>query len=163
MVSVLNSRCESTEARAWVWPNLECTVAQMVTGKVSHTVQNKDISSQTPGRTQRLDMALSRATARDLLRVGTSVCFEASGPHAEPITATQLRGGSFGRMRWHPRKQQQTVDASPDLEGYTRGPVCDTRRGEPEALVRARQGSVVAKKACSRTLRAKQLGQRNPL
>jgi len=67
----------------------------MVTGKVSHTVQNKDISSQTPGQTQRLDMALFRAIARDLLRARTSVCFEANGPHVARVSASQLRGYSL--------------------------------------------------------------------
>jgi len=67
----------------------------MVTGKASYTVQNKDISTQTPGQTQRLDMALFRAIARDLLRAGTSVCFEANGPHVAPVSASQLRGDSL--------------------------------------------------------------------
>src|SRR5882757_8635581 len=64
--------------RAWVCRKYSARVAQMVTGKVSHTVQNKDISTQTPGQDQRLDMALFRAIARDLFRAGTSVCFEAN-------------------------------------------------------------------------------------
>ena len=40
-------------------------------------------------------MALFRAIARDLLRAGTSVCFEANGQHVAPVSASQLRGDSL--------------------------------------------------------------------
>src|SRR5882762_8342189 len=70
-------------------------------------IQNEKIRPQTPVGTHRLDSPVFRTIARDLLRAGTSVCFEAKGLsmlpaiqdgdvlHVAPVSAGQLRCGEI--------------------------------------------------------------------
>src|SRR5258706_3300811 len=70
-------------------------------------VQNEKIRPQALAQTLRLNSPLVRAIARDLLRTGTSVCFEARGLsmlpaiqdgdvlHIAPVSARRLRCGEI--------------------------------------------------------------------
>src|SRR6267154_2632390 len=128
-------------------------------------VQNEMIRSQAPAQTHRFDSPLFQAMARDLLRAGTTVCFEATGLsmlpeiqngdvlYVAPVSARKLRCGEIvlvevvgdgmgkdgGKLRAHRL-------VAKDVRGdrfVTRGDASL----EPDAPVRAHQilGRVVAK------------------
>src|SRR5882762_8620391 len=128
-------------------------------------VQNEKIRSQVPEQMLRLNSPLFRAIARDLLREGTSVCFEATGLsmlpeiqdgdmlHVAAVSATELRCGEIVLVEAD--GDGTSADSSKlwahrliskDLRGdrfVTQGDASQ----EPDAPVRAHQilGRVVAK------------------
>src|SRR5882724_9472912 len=128
-------------------------------------VQNEKIRPQAPAQTHRLNSPLFRAIARDLLRAGTSVCFEAKGSsmlpaiqdgdvlHVAPVGASQLRCGEILLVEGDgstedTRKLWVHRLISKDIRGdrfVTQGDASQ----EPDAPVRAHQifGRVIAKES----------------
>src|SRR5882724_6962478 len=122
-------------------------------------VQNEMIRSQAPAQTHRLDSPLFQAMARDLMRAGTTVCFEATGLsmlpeiqngdvlYVAPVGINELRCGEIvlvedgGKLRAH-RMISKSIREDQFL---TRGDASL----EPDAPVRAHQilGRVTAKES----------------